>query len=88
MSYSVTLLAWYRARHRGGRKSWLWIAAAVLSGAILRTLSIGVPGTIPATLILGAVPFVLLWLLAARLTDPAWTKERWLRLTASKPPEA
>lgn len=86
--YSVTLLAWYRARHRGIKKSWVWIAVALVIGAILRAMSVGEPVAILFSLALGAVPFVILWLLAARWTDPAWTKERWLRVTGQTPPEA
>ncbi len=88
LSYSVTLLAWYRARHRGVRKSWILIAVALVAGAISRAVAVGAPVAFLFTLVLGAAPFVFLWLLAARLTDPAWTKERWLRVTGRKLPEA
>lgn len=88
LSYSVMLLAWYRARHRGVKKSWIWIAVALVAGAISRAIAVGAPIVFLFTLVFGGAPFVLLWLLAARLMDPAWTKERWLRVTGQKSPEA
>ena len=76
------LFRFYRARLAGGRGTWAWFAAAPLSSSLIRAIGYRQIGTAPFILLMGALPFVLLWLLAALLADPAWTKRRRDNLAA------
>ena len=73
------ILLGYRARRAGIRRAWAWFVLTPLATAALRAWSIGGIEALPFSLLLGSTPFVLLWLLAARLTDPAWSEERWFQ---------
>jgi hypothetical protein len=79
------MLMGYRARHAGEPRAWLWFVVAPILGSTAFAASLGEPIFMPFSLILGAAPFVGLWLLAARLADPAWTEDRWLWRTGRHP---
>lgn len=78
-AYAATLLLFYRDRQAGHRRAWAWFVAAPLIGAVLRAGRFREIASVPYTFILGALPFVLLWLLAALIADPAWTRKRRIR---------
>ena len=82
--YPLALFQFYREWQAGHRRAWAWFAAAPLLGAMARSWSNHGIEAIPYNLFVGAVPFVLLWLLAVLIADPAWTKRRWDR--CAKPP--
>ncbi|MBM4153441.1 MAG: hypothetical protein FJ221_00210 [Lentisphaerae bacterium] len=73
------ILLGYRARRAGIRRAWAWFVLTPFATAALRSWSVGGIEAFPFSLLLGSTPFVLLWLLAARLTDPGWSHVRWLR---------
>ena len=83
--YSMTLLLFYWERQAGLRRAWMWFAAAPLLGALLRAAAMGEIGAVILLLPLGSLPFVALWLLAAFLADPAWTRKRWQRIASPAP---
>ena len=83
---SAGILLGYRARRAGIRHAWVWFALTPAAGAALRAWSIGGIEALPFSLLVGSVPFVLLWLLAARLADPAWSHDRWLHWTRERVP--
>lgn len=85
---SMTLLGGYRSRHTGGNPKWLWFGVAPALSALVRAVGYGSLNALPFCLLVGAYPFVLLWLLAARLADPAWTHERWKRSHPTARPPA
>lgn len=80
------ILMGHRARRAGIRRAWAWFVLTPLATAALRAWSVGGVEAFPFSLLLGSTPFVLLWLLAARLTDPAWSEERWFRWTQGAVP--
>ncbi len=84
LCYTVPLLLFYRERQLGRSRAWAWFFAAPVLGALVRAWGYHQMGTIPFNLAIGALPFVLLWLLAAAIADPAWTPSRWER--CSNPP--
>jgi len=90
LSYAVLILLGYRAHQSESSPSWPWFVAAPFLGAAIRMAFW--EELLPAFLFsfaLGALPFVLLWLTAARLTDPAWIKRPRRRCAAaSKTPPA
>ena len=75
LCYTVPLLMFYRERARGKARAWAWFFGGPIVAALIRAWGYHQPGTLPFNLALGALPFSLLWLLAARLTDPAWTPQ-------------
>lgn len=79
LSFALPLLLFYRERQANRRRAWAWILVAPLLGAGVRSWGFHHIDSIPFTLLFGALPFVLLWLLAAIIADPAWTKRRWER---------
>ena len=81
---AVGILSGYRARRAGIRRAWAWFVLTPLASAALRSWSLGSIEAFPFSLLLGSVPFVLFWLLAARLADPAWSRERWLRAVSGE----
>ena len=84
LSFALPLLLFYRERQARRRRAWAWIIVAPCLGAGVRSWGFHQMDYIPFTLLFGALPFVLLWLLAAIIADPAWTKRRWDR--CAKPP--
>ena len=80
--YSIGLLQFYRDRQAGLPRAWLWFAATPLLTALLRAAAMNEIGAVIFLLPLGSLPFVALWLLAAFLADPAWTRKRWQRIAA------
>ncbi len=83
--YSIGLLQFYRDRQAGLPRAWLWFAATPILGALLRAAAVGDIGAVILFLPIGSLPFVALWLLAAFLADPAWTRKRWQRIAAPAP---
>lgn len=81
-AYAATLLLFYRERQAGRRRAWAWLVAAPLLGTALRAWGFHEIAAVPYIFIQGALPFVLLWLLAALLADPAWTRKRRQRFFA------
>ena len=84
LSFALPLLLFYRERQANRRRAWAWILVAPLLGAGVRSWGLHHIDYIPFTLVFGAFPFVLLWLLAAIIADPAWTERR--RAQCLKPP--
>ena len=84
LSFALPLLLFYRERQANRQRAWAWILVAPFLGAGIRSWGFHHIDSIPFTLLFGALPFVLLWLLAAIIADPAWTKRRWDRCL--KPP--
>lgn len=82
LTYTIGLLQFYRDRQAGLPRAWLWFAATPLLAAFLRAAAVGDIGAVILFLPLGSLPFVALWLLAAFLADPAWTRKRWQRIAA------
>ena len=78
--YSIGLLQFYRDRQAGLPRAWLWFAITPILGALLRATAVGDIGAVILFLPIGSLPFVALWLLAAFLADPAWTRKRWQRI--------
>ena len=85
--YPLALFQFYREWQAGRRRAWAWFAAAPLLGAMARSLGRYGIQAFPHNLFVGAVPFVLLWLLAVLIADPAWTKRRWDRCSKPGPGE-
>jgi hypothetical protein len=79
LSFALPLLLFYRERQANRQRAWAWILAAPFLGAGVRSWGFHRIDYLPFTLVFGALPFVLLWLLAAIIADPAWTKRRWGR---------
>lgn len=84
-SYAATLLLFYRERQAGRRRAWAWLVAAPLLGTALRAWGFHEIAAVPYIFIQGALPFTALWLLAALLADPAWTRKRRSRYGAESP---
>lgn len=84
--YSLGLLWVYRKRQSGRGQDWAWFVAIPILGALARSLGMFAIQAFPYNLLVGALPFVLLWLLAVLIADPALTKQRWDR--ATNPAEA
>jgi len=84
LSFALPLLLFYRERQANRQRAWAWILVAPFLGAGIRSWGLHQVDSILFTLLFGALPFVLLWLLAAIIADPAWTKRRWDRCL--KPP--
>jgi hypothetical protein len=79
--YTAGLLLSTRARLAGNRKAWIGYLVTPILASLSRALSYGEIFAMLYPLFMGALPFVLLWLLAAWITDPAWSKQRWDRIT-------
>ena len=77
--YPLALFQFYREWQAGRRRAWAWFAAAPLLGAAARSFGKYGLQAFPHNLLVGALPFVLLWLLTVLIADPAWTKRRWER---------
>ena len=82
LAYTIGLLHFYRDRQAGLPRAWLWFAATPLLAALLRAAAMDEIEAVIFLLPIGSLPFVALWLLAAFLADPAWTRKRWQRITA------
>jgi hypothetical protein len=74
LTYTITLLMGYRARLARKWTAWVWFALAPFLGAAARSAHFTEPSAYAITWMMGALPFVALWLIAARLTDPAWSE--------------
>ncbi len=74
--YPLALFQFYREWQAGRRRAWAWFAATPLLGAMARSLGKYGIAAFPHNLLVGALPFTLLWLLSALIADPAWTKRR------------
>ena len=85
LAYTIGLLRFYRDRQAGLPRAWLWFAATPLLAALLRAAAMDEIEAVIFLLPIGSLPFVALWLLAAFLADPAWTRKRWQRITAPAP---
>lgn len=68
------ILLGYRVRLIHARGGWGWFALAPAAGAGVRALTLGGLDAFPFTFFLGSLPFVALWLIAARLCDAAWPR--------------
>ena len=79
LSFALPLLLFYREKQARRRRALAWIVVAPFLGAGVRSWGFHQIDYIPFTLLFGALPFVLLWLLAGLIADPAWTKRRWER---------
>jgi len=84
-AYALTMLMGYRARIAGDPRARWWFVMAAILGSAAFAASLGEPIFMLFSLFFGALPFVGLWLLAAWLTDPAWTEDRWLRRCGRDP---
>lgn len=85
-THAVLMLLGCRERH-ARRRAWPWFVSVIPAGAAVRAVALGDPIVILYALPLGALPFVLFWLIAAWVFDPAWTEKRW-RLAARSPEPA
>ena len=61
------VLLGYRVRLIHARGGWGWFALAPAAGALVRALTLGGLEVFPFTFFIGSLPFVALWLIAARL---------------------
>jgi hypothetical protein len=84
--HAVMMLLGYRAWHAGRWRAWPWFVLVIPAGAAVRTVAMGGAEAFPYALLLGALPFVFFWLIAAWSFDPAWTEKRWRK--ARRGPDA
>ena len=84
LSFALPLLLFYRERQANRQRAWAWFLVAPFLGAGVRSWGFHQIDYLPFTLVFGALPFVLLWSLAAIIADPAWTERR--RNRCLKPP--
>lgn len=68
------VLLGYRVRLIHARGGWGWFALAPAAGALVRALTLGGLEVFPFTYFMGSLPFVVLWLIAARLCGSAWPR--------------
>ncbi len=75
LTLSSLMLLGYRRRHLGESPALHWYLLAPLLSSAVRMIGFAeafVPSEFFLFPLAGAYPFILLWLAAARLTDPAW----------------
>ena len=83
LSFALPLLLFYRERLAGRSRAWAWFFAAPLLGAAIRSWGFHQVEATPFTLVFGSLPFVVFWLLANYIANPAWSKNRWARQSGS-----
>ncbi len=90
---STLLLLGYWRRHLGRSPVLYWFVLAPLLGAVVRasgytarfeSIEFAFGNRVGMSLLYGTYPFILLWLLVSRLSDPAWTRDRWLDVAGSE----
>lgn len=88
LTLSTLLLLGYRRRHLGKRPTFYWLLLAPVLGAVVRasgntvtieSMDLNFGNRVMLFILYGTYPFVLLFLLAVRSFDPAWTRDRWFR---------
>ena len=83
LSFALPLLLFYRERLAGRSRAWAWFFAAPLLGAAIRSWGFHQVEATPFTLVFGSLPFVVFWLLANYIANPAWSQNRWARQSGS-----